>query len=142
MRSIVSLTVSLAVFLPTIPTAAAYSYMLDRQEDREITRYNGPDWHSGFQYDEYIYASPYRSETHALHPYYRRAYATDVGRTGVRITRPEFYNYLEDLYYDGNLGQNVPLYERPRSASPSASCYNYRVVRTSSHMPRLSEECY
>lgn len=142
MRPLVSLAISIAVFLPSIPTAAAYSYMLYRQEDNEITRYNGPDWYSGYLPNEFIYASPYRTQTHSLHPYYRRSYATEVGPTGVKITRPEFYNYLEDLYYDGNLGQGVPLYEHPRPASPSARCYNYRVVRTSSRTPALYEECY
>jgi len=142
MRSIVSLAITLAVLLPTVPTAAAYSYMLDRWEDREVTRYNSPNWYGGFQYDEYIYASPYRSRTHSLHPYHRRSYLTEVGRTGIKITRPEFYHYLEDLYYDGNIGSDVPLYERPRSESPSARCYNYRAIRTSPRSPRLYEECY
>jgi|GEM_PF-3256171 len=142
MHSIVSIAIALAVLLPSIPTASAYSYMLDRWEDRETTRYNSPDWHSGFRYDEYIYASPYRSKTHSLHPYYRRSYATKVGRTGTKITRPEFYHYLEDLYYDGNLGRAIPLYDRPRPEAPSARCYNYRSVSTSQRTPALYEECY
>jgi len=133
--SLISLFIALAAILPTVDTADA-AYYLDRYEDGQITRYGGPDWHSNTFYDTYIYASPYRTQTHSLHPYYRNGYNDyDERDRYPRNTRPEFYRYLEDLYYDGGL-QNSRLRYRQ-----SPRCYNYSTYSASQWSPRTQARC-
>lgn len=133
MRIIAAIILSLATLAP-LGTAEAASYMLYRPEDGETTRYNSPDWQVRYYDEDYIYASPYRSVTHALHPYYRNTYYTRTAPQ-YRVTRPEFYKYLEDLYYDGRLlpVQNVQ--------APQSRCYNYTMIRTSQWSPRQFTGC-
>lgn len=133
MRIIATLILSLATLAP-LGTAEAASYMLYRPEDGETTRYNSPDWQVRYHDEDYIYASPYRSVTHALHPYYRNIYYTRTAPP-YRVTRPEFYKYLEDLYYDGRLlpAQNLQ--------APQSRCYNYTMRRTSQWSPRELVGC-
>lgn len=140
MRIVLSFIVAAVVLAPAVPTASA-SYMLDRREDYMVRRYNSPDWVSQMGRDTYIYASPYRSRTHALHPYYRNTYFTRTVPIDPRVTQPEFHRYLSDLYYDGTLGRGLPLYEHPTVPSPTVQCANYRVYRTSPRTPGVVE-CY
>ena len=142
MRVFTSLFVAIAVLLPSIGAADAATYYLNRYEDNEITRYSEPSWNSNKFYDTFIYASPYRSKTHALHPYYRHTYYTRPSKPNPRITRPEFYQYLEDLYYDGALGGNVPPYNTPPSnRAPSSRCYNYSTYSSSQWSPAELRGC-
>ncbi|NLG07429.1 hypothetical protein GX553_03175 [Candidatus Peribacteria bacterium] len=140
MHIFLSLIAVAAILAPAVPTASA-SYMLNRREDYAVKQYNSPDWISRMGRDTYIYASPYRSQTHALHPYYRNAYHTRTLPSDPRVTQPEFYRYLSDLYYDGTLGSGLPLYEHPIVPSPTVQCANYRIHRTSPHTPGIVE-CY
>ncbi|MDD5469309.1 MAG: hypothetical protein PHO92_00700 [Candidatus Peribacteraceae bacterium] len=134
MRILTALVLSVAALIP-LGTAEAASYKLFRPEDSDTTRYGGTDWQVRYYEEDYIYASPYRSVTHALHPYYRNTYYTRQATTPCKITRPEFYQYLEDLYYNGQL---VPA--QPAQA-PQSRCYNYTVQRTSQRSPRLFTGC-
>jgi hypothetical protein len=132
MRLIVvfSLVVSLAV--PGVADAA--SYYLNRYEDGEITRYGSPDWYSDILYTSPLSVTPYRTTTHALHPYYRNSYYTRT-LPSKKITRPEFYRYLEDLYYQNLLTGNASP-QLQREAPLNLRCPNYAVRRESYRMPR------
>lgn len=133
--SLFSLFIALAAILPISTASAAYYY--DRHEDSQVTRYGGPDWYSNTFYDSYIYASPYRTQTHALHPYYRNSYNEYSNRHMYpRNSRPEFHRYLEDLYYDGAFNRGLQY-----TTAPSVRCYNYTVTRTSQWSPRRVERC-
>lgn len=133
MRSIVVFCLAFGIAVPGVADAA--SYYLNRYEDREITRYGSPDWHSDLLYTSPLSVTPYRTETHALHPYYRNSYYTRT-LPSKKITRPEFYRYLEDLYYSGALG-----YELPREVPTSLRCPNYAVRRDSYRTPRQFLGC-
>jgi hypothetical protein len=136
MRSIAVL--SLAVFLAVPGAADAATYYLNRFEDSEITRYGSPDWYSDVYYTSPLSVTPYRTTTHALHPYYRNNYYTRV-LPRHRITHPEFYRYLEDLYYQGELVGGTPTLQR--EAPLNVRCSNYSVRRDSYRMPRLFLGC-
>ena len=133
MRILTALVLSVATLIP-LGTAEAASYKLFRAEDSDTTRYGGTDWQARYYEEDYIYASPYRSVTHALHPYYRNTYYTRQAPP-CRVTRPEFYQYLEDLYYNGQLVPAQPV------QAPQSRCYNYTVRRTSQWSPREFEGC-
>ncbi len=81
--------------------------------------------------------SPYKSVTHALHPYYRQNYFTP-SYTGKRVTRPEFYSYLSDLYYNGAFDSAIAD-QKQRSAF--AKCYNYSTLRLAQRTPEWMTSC-
>ncbi len=138
MRALAALA---AVFTLALPAATeAASYYLNRYEDGEVTRYGNPDWHSDVLYTSPISVMPFRTVTHALHPYYRSTYYTRRAPR-VRITRPEFYQYLGDLYFNGELGVTGSVFDPAHEVPQSLRCPNYSVRRANYRMPRAFEGC-
>jgi hypothetical protein len=130
---------------PNLPVGVPNAYELDRAADRIVTRYGEFESLSHRYFTDPFYLTPYSTETHALHPYYRNTYWTRVGRR-YRVSTPQFYRYLEDLYYDGYLGVDQyyqpPRYEAPRIGVPQTLCRNYRTVRPTQRTPQRVVECY
>ena len=142
-NSLLSLAIVAAVVVPSVGTVSASYDLLDRSEDFKFTRYEYSDRLSNrFVYDGYLYASPYRTVTHALHPFYRNSYnQQNTNRPQRRITSPEFYKYLEDLYYGGYIGEEVPMYSIPYEPSPSSRCMNYSTRSASQRSPGRIVSC-
>jgi len=142
-NSLLSLAIAAAVVVPSVSTVHASSDLLDRSEDFKFTRYEYSDRLSNrFVYDGYIYASPYRTVTHALHPYYRNSYNKQgTSRPRRRITHPDFYRYLEDLYYNGYISEELPMYYMPYEPSPATRCMNYSKRSSSQWSPGRIVRC-
>lgn len=140
LTSIIAVLLLSAGFAPVAEAArggASVAYPASWQRYRAQSTY----WDA----DEYfIRTSPYWSKTHALHPYWRNSYNTRIGQRR-RITHPQFYRYLEDLYYEGALtgrGAGYHVYgQRIYRPSQTQRCYNYRVRRDARQTPPRYSRC-
>lgn len=160
--SIASAAVALGILVPSIAAAHHYTeysdsyrptvsgadrYYADRQlanqyDDSTVKNYGGFEGLSHRYYTDPFYTTPYKTQTHALHPYYRNTYWTRRGRT-YRFSNPLFHQYLEDLYYEGYLtGGDPHSYDPPRYAPEHSGCYNYNAKRTSYRSPARVTDCF
>ncbi len=114
------------------------------ETDARVTVYDVPQTGLSSRYygDYYYYTSPYNSKTSFLHPYYRHTYYNYQPNSRPRITRPEFHKYLEDLYFNGEMGANLEPYQLTSERAPTSRCMNYRVQRTNSKVPPKFKGCF
>ena len=143
MRTLFSTFFALALFLSIAPAASAYRYV--SSDARLVTQYENYNYNKVF-YDHpeeyWVRTSPYASETHALHPYWRRGYYRHSGITDPFLRSERFSRYIADAYARGYLGNvGTHPYDLPRPPATNARCLNYSVTQRHSRLPARFDGC-